>query len=139
MVGRVQYELNQTEPTGSERETAMSRAILIPALVGNEITVVDLDLHDFGALARAIGAQQVEFVRIADPHHYLVVDEMGLFDREARLNTRASLLYPAPIVNDVLIVGWNQDINPLDEHAMEIQGTDLPLDLVPAWLAENRL
>lgn len=110
----------------------MGRAILIPADNTVDITEVDVDLNDFRAVAKAIGSEYIEGVRIMDPDHYLFVDETGRVTGKP-LNGRASLLYRGgPLCGDVLLTGGE-----------DAEGNTLPaaiaLELIPAWILENAL
>lgn len=112
----------------------MARAILIPADQRQEITEIDIDVADFDALAEAIGSRYVEFVRIADSTHRVVVDETGRLTGEP-VNERAAL-YPGGLRGDVLVIGWDESQS-LSENGIEVCGATVPLDEVTVWLMEN--
>lgn len=113
----------------------MTRVILIPADVNTPAREVDINLEDFDAMSEQIGCRYIEFVRIADPTHRMVVDETGRLTGETP-NPRASILYPDVLIRGtVLIVGWDQSATYRDE--VETCAATVPLDGLDDWLAEN--
>lgn len=80
----------------------MGRAVLMP--VRGAMSLIEVDVNDWRALAKAIGSEYIERVRIPVPDAAMIVDEEGLFT-EKPTNWAAFGLYPGVIVGDVLIVG----------------------------------
>lgn len=106
----------------------MTRTILIP--VEGEAAEVDVDVDDFTDMASAIGADYIEFVRIADPAHRLIVDETGrLTGRE--VNRRVAYgQYPDVIVGDVLVIGWDETQSYTEDGNELTDATLAPADVV---------
>lgn len=111
------------------------KALLIPVAVNEAPTEVEFDVNDFDAIARAIGAEYVEFVALADRHHRMVVDETGRL-KGLPINERATYLYPAPIVGPALIVGWDTDVDYDDEDATELSDHNIEIEHLSDYLSE---
>lgn len=107
------------------------RAWKVP--VEGPIVEVDLD-PGLGNTPQLVGYRWVEFVRVPDPTHYMIVNESGLIKGKPA-NPRASKLYPGPtpICDDVLIVGW--DVSKTAQEQVETADSSmLTREQVEHWI-----
>lgn len=98
------------------------KAVLIPVDMTEPITQVDVD-NDWRSLAKAIGAQYIECVRVfpgdnlAAGRPILVVDESGAITQGRERNARASALHPSGLWGPALVVG--EKLTPGEDGLME--------------------
>lgn len=102
----------------------MLKSLLIPADPAAPIRVIDV-ADEWKALASAIGAEFVEFVRSSIPDLTLVVDDQGAYSKP--VNRLASLtLHPAELFGDVLVFLERRNapeeagLESLNDHALDV-------------------